>query len=186
MPACASPTQDLFFHYVFNNFLHAQVESCVSAMLSAGPPSDSGLETPAPNPVVKHVSWAPRSPSLPSGGLCPGSACWAPVRAGGGARPCLRSVFEKWGVMVQVGAGCGALRAAGVLGDRGMAPLDLAQGLREELSSSTSMGVGLEGRRGGGAESGPAPTPTLLSQLLQQCRLVERILTSWEENDLVQ
>lgn len=47
-------------------------------------------------------------------------------------------------------------------------------------------GVGLEGRRGGGAESGPAPTPTLLSQLLQQCRLVERILTSWEENDLVQ
>ena len=46
--------------------------------------------------------------------------------------------------------------------------------------------MGLEGRRGGGAESGPAPTPTLLSQLLQQCRLVERILTSWEENDLVQ
>ncbi|XP_053761721.1 serine/threonine-protein phosphatase 6 regulatory subunit 1 isoform X2 [Panthera pardus] len=46
---------DLFFHYVFNNFLHAQVESCVSAMLSAGPPSDSGLETPAPNPVVKHL-----------------------------------------------------------------------------------------------------------------------------------
>lgn len=33
---------------------------------------------------------------------------------------------------------------------------------------------------------GPAPTPTLPPQLLQQCRLVERILTSWEENDLVQ
>uniref|UniRef100_A0A8C0R2G8 Protein phosphatase 6 regulatory subunit 1 n=1 Tax=Canis lupus dingo TaxID=286419 RepID=A0A8C0R2G8_CANLU len=31
---------DLFFHYMFNNFLHAQVEFCVSAMLSAGPPSD--------------------------------------------------------------------------------------------------------------------------------------------------
>ncbi|KAF6288848.1 protein phosphatase 6 regulatory subunit 1 [Rhinolophus ferrumequinum] len=46
---------DLFFHYVFNNFLHTQVEVCVSAMLSAGPPSDSSLETPAPNPVVKHL-----------------------------------------------------------------------------------------------------------------------------------
>uniref|UniRef100_A0A452VKL2 Protein phosphatase 6 regulatory subunit 1 n=1 Tax=Ursus maritimus TaxID=29073 RepID=A0A452VKL2_URSMA len=49
------PTQDLFFHYMFNNFLHAQVELCVSAMLSAAPPSDSSLEIPAPNPVVKHL-----------------------------------------------------------------------------------------------------------------------------------
>lgn len=48
---------DLFFHYVFNNFLHTQVEVCVSTMLSAGPPSpsDSILEAPAPNPVVKHL-----------------------------------------------------------------------------------------------------------------------------------
>ena len=28
--------QDLFFHYVFNNFLHTQVEVCVSTMLSVG------------------------------------------------------------------------------------------------------------------------------------------------------
>nr|XP_004672728.2 serine/threonine-protein phosphatase 6 regulatory subunit 1 isoform X2 [Jaculus jaculus]XP_044989653.1 serine/threonine-protein phosphatase 6 regulatory subunit 1 isoform X1 [Jaculus jaculus] len=46
---------DLFFHYVFNNFLHAQVEVCVSAMLSSGPPPDSSSETPVPNPVVKHL-----------------------------------------------------------------------------------------------------------------------------------
>ncbi|XP_036765130.2 serine/threonine-protein phosphatase 6 regulatory subunit 1 isoform X3 [Manis pentadactyla] len=46
---------DLFFHYVFNNFLHTQVEVCVSALLSAGPPSDSNPETSAPNPVVKHL-----------------------------------------------------------------------------------------------------------------------------------
>ncbi|XP_034528299.1 serine/threonine-protein phosphatase 6 regulatory subunit 1 isoform X3 [Ailuropoda melanoleuca] len=46
---------DLFFHYMFNNFLHAQVELCVSAMLSAAPPSDSSLEMSAPNPVVKHL-----------------------------------------------------------------------------------------------------------------------------------
>lgn len=46
---------DLFFHYVFNNFLHTQVEVCVSAMLSAGPPSDSSLEMPVQNPVVKHL-----------------------------------------------------------------------------------------------------------------------------------
>ncbi|XP_023506287.1 serine/threonine-protein phosphatase 6 regulatory subunit 1 isoform X8 [Equus przewalskii] len=46
---------DLFFHYVFNNFLHAQVEVCVSAMLSSRPPSDSSPETPASNPVVKHL-----------------------------------------------------------------------------------------------------------------------------------
>lgn len=37
---------DLFFHYVFNNFLHAQVEVCVSTMLSSGPPADSGSDTP--------------------------------------------------------------------------------------------------------------------------------------------
>lgn len=46
---------DLFFHYVFNNFLHTQVEVCVSTMLSAGPPADSCLETPAPNLGVKHL-----------------------------------------------------------------------------------------------------------------------------------
>ncbi|XP_049756160.1 serine/threonine-protein phosphatase 6 regulatory subunit 1 isoform X4 [Elephas maximus indicus] len=46
---------DLFFRYVFNNFLHAQVEMCVSAMLSAGPPPDSSPETPVPNPAVKHL-----------------------------------------------------------------------------------------------------------------------------------
>lgn len=46
---------DLFFHYVFNNFLHAQVEGCVSTMLSLGPPPDSSPETPIQNPVVKHL-----------------------------------------------------------------------------------------------------------------------------------
>nr|XP_042127001.1 serine/threonine-protein phosphatase 6 regulatory subunit 1 isoform X3 [Peromyscus maniculatus bairdii] len=46
---------DLFFHYVFNNFLHAQVEVCVSAMLSSGPPPDSSSETPVPNPILKHL-----------------------------------------------------------------------------------------------------------------------------------
>ncbi|XP_060031800.1 serine/threonine-protein phosphatase 6 regulatory subunit 1 isoform X3 [Erinaceus europaeus] len=46
---------DLFFHYVFNNFLHAQVEVCVSAMLSSGPPSDDSPEPPTPNPVMKHL-----------------------------------------------------------------------------------------------------------------------------------
>ena len=59
---CLHP-QDLFFHYVFNNFLHAQVEVCVSTMLSSGPPADSGSDTPSENPVVKHVSWAPGSRS---------------------------------------------------------------------------------------------------------------------------
>lgn len=61
--------QDLFFHYVFNNFLHAQVEVCVSAMLSSGPPPDSSSETPVPNPILKHVSWGSCSP--PSGDLVP-------------------------------------------------------------------------------------------------------------------
>ncbi|XP_037675395.1 serine/threonine-protein phosphatase 6 regulatory subunit 1 isoform X3 [Choloepus didactylus] len=46
---------DLFFHYVFNNFLHTQVEMFVSAMLSTGPPPDSSPETPVPNPAVKHL-----------------------------------------------------------------------------------------------------------------------------------
>ncbi|XP_055001956.1 serine/threonine-protein phosphatase 6 regulatory subunit 1 isoform X2 [Sorex araneus] len=46
---------DLFFSYVFNNFLHAQVEMCVSAMLSTVPLSDGDPETPTPNPVIKHL-----------------------------------------------------------------------------------------------------------------------------------
>ncbi|XP_014649910.1 PREDICTED: serine/threonine-protein phosphatase 6 regulatory subunit 1 isoform X3 [Ceratotherium simum simum] len=46
---------DLFFHFVFNNFLHAQVEACLSAMLGSRPPSHSSAETPASNPVVKHL-----------------------------------------------------------------------------------------------------------------------------------
>ncbi|XP_014392818.1 PREDICTED: serine/threonine-protein phosphatase 6 regulatory subunit 1 [Myotis brandtii] len=67
---------DLFFHYVFNNFLHTQVEVCVSTMLSAGPPADSSLETPAPNLGVKHVSW----------GLVRGSPVEAGRAGGGGGR----------------------------------------------------------------------------------------------------
>ncbi|XP_055991741.1 serine/threonine-protein phosphatase 6 regulatory subunit 1 [Sorex fumeus] len=46
---------DLFFHYVFNNFLHAQVEMCVSAMLSTVPLSDGDPDTPTANPVIKHL-----------------------------------------------------------------------------------------------------------------------------------
>ncbi|XP_013364696.1 PREDICTED: serine/threonine-protein phosphatase 6 regulatory subunit 1 isoform X3 [Chinchilla lanigera] len=46
---------DLFFHYVFNNFLHTQVEVCVSTMLSLGPPPNSSSETPGRNPVLKHL-----------------------------------------------------------------------------------------------------------------------------------
>ncbi|XP_027628391.1 serine/threonine-protein phosphatase 6 regulatory subunit 1 isoform X1 [Tupaia chinensis] len=46
---------DLFFHYVFNNFLHTQVEACVSAMLSSGPPPDGSSDVPAPSPAVKHL-----------------------------------------------------------------------------------------------------------------------------------
>lgn len=43
----------------------------MSAMLSAGPPSESSLEMPAQNPVVKHVSWGSRfPPQFPRGGLC--------------------------------------------------------------------------------------------------------------------
>lgn len=48
-------------------------------------------------------------------------------------------------------------------------------------------GAGGRRRSGRGApRPRPAPTAPLLPQLLRQCRLVERILTSWEENDLVQ
>lgn len=65
--SCAPHPQDLFFHYVFNNFLHTQVEVCVSTMLSSGPPADSSSDTPIQNPVVKHVSWASRSPFGPWG-----------------------------------------------------------------------------------------------------------------------
>lgn len=63
----ACPPQDLFFHYVFNNFLHTQVEMCVSAMLSSGPPAESSPETPPSNPVVTHVSQgpAPQRPPYP-------------------------------------------------------------------------------------------------------------------------
>ncbi|XP_008063278.1 serine/threonine-protein phosphatase 6 regulatory subunit 1 [Carlito syrichta] len=46
---------DLFFHYVFNNFLHAQVEGCVSTMLGSGTPPNGSSETPIQNPVVKHL-----------------------------------------------------------------------------------------------------------------------------------
>lgn len=74
---CPHP-QDLFFHYVFNNFLHAQVEVCVSTMLSSAPPADSSSDTPPENPVVKHVSWAPGSPSpLVFGELCSGGESWS-------------------------------------------------------------------------------------------------------------
>lgn len=93
VPACAAP-QDLFFHYTFNNFLHAQVELCVRAVLSTGSPSDSSLEIPAPNPAVKHVRWGSQIPLPvpvgPHSSPCPAAgACQAASRVGGpGVQPC--------------------------------------------------------------------------------------------------
>ena len=85
---CLHP-QDLFFHYVFNNFLHAQVEVCISTMLSSGPPADSGSDTPSENPVVKHVSWAPGSRSpLVCWGLCSRSPPACHVQPGSSGAEC--------------------------------------------------------------------------------------------------
>lgn len=78
-PAFPPAPQDLFFHYVFNNFLHTQVEVCISAMLSTGPPSDSSLEMPAPNPVVKHVSWGSQVSPSSSLGWVLSQVCPLPV-----------------------------------------------------------------------------------------------------------
>ncbi|XP_074076121.1 serine/threonine-protein phosphatase 6 regulatory subunit 1 isoform X2 [Macrotis lagotis] len=47
---------DLFFTYVFNNFLHSQVETWVSNVLSAAAADgEDGPESPAPNPAVRHL-----------------------------------------------------------------------------------------------------------------------------------
>ncbi|XP_068953371.1 serine/threonine-protein phosphatase 6 regulatory subunit 1 isoform X6 [Petaurus breviceps papuanus] len=46
---------DLFFTYVFNNFLHSQVETWVSSVLSAAAAGEDGPEPPAPNPAVRHL-----------------------------------------------------------------------------------------------------------------------------------
>ncbi|XP_051846027.1 serine/threonine-protein phosphatase 6 regulatory subunit 1 isoform X3 [Antechinus flavipes] len=47
---------DLFFTYVFNNFLHAQVETWVSSVLGAAPAGgEEGPEAPDPNPAVRHL-----------------------------------------------------------------------------------------------------------------------------------
>uniref|UniRef100_A0A6I8PE55 Protein phosphatase 6 regulatory subunit 1 n=1 Tax=Ornithorhynchus anatinus TaxID=9258 RepID=A0A6I8PE55_ORNAN len=51
---------DLYFHYVYNNFLHSQVELCISNLLSSGPPGqgDGECDTPTQNThnaVVKHL-----------------------------------------------------------------------------------------------------------------------------------
>ncbi|XP_036601772.1 serine/threonine-protein phosphatase 6 regulatory subunit 1 isoform X2 [Trichosurus vulpecula] len=47
---------DLFFTYVFNNFLHSQVETWVSSVLSAAAAAgEDGPEPPAPNPAVRHL-----------------------------------------------------------------------------------------------------------------------------------
>ncbi|XP_044844822.1 serine/threonine-protein phosphatase 6 regulatory subunit 1 isoform X3 [Mauremys mutica] len=45
---------DLYFKYTYNNFLHAQLEACLSTLLRAGaPPEDS--QPPPDSPVVKHL-----------------------------------------------------------------------------------------------------------------------------------
>lgn len=106
------PHQDLFFHYVFNNFLHTQVEVCVSALLSAGPPSDSNPETSAPNAVVKHVSWGSQAP-LKACGWALSQVCPAP-----GLQPGLLGNFTyqapgacSWGVSWRNGVTCGVTLA---------------------------------------------------------------------------
>nr|XP_020859248.1 serine/threonine-protein phosphatase 6 regulatory subunit 1 isoform X4 [Phascolarctos cinereus] len=46
---------DLFFTYVFNNFLHSQVETWVSCVLSAAAAGEDGPELLVPNPAVRHL-----------------------------------------------------------------------------------------------------------------------------------
>ncbi|XP_074872293.1 serine/threonine-protein phosphatase 6 regulatory subunit 1 isoform X3 [Carettochelys insculpta] len=43
---------DLYFKYTYNNFLHAQLEACLSALLRAGAPPEA---SPPDSPVVKHL-----------------------------------------------------------------------------------------------------------------------------------
>ncbi|EPQ05943.1 Serine/threonine-protein phosphatase 6 regulatory subunit 1 [Myotis brandtii] len=137
---------DLFFHYVFNNFLHTQVEVCVSTMLSAGPPADSSLETPAPNLGVKHVrsgeKWVTRGEMS-------------------------AEQQEQWEAFV-----------SGPLAETNKKNMVDLVNTHHLHSSSDDEDDRLKEFN--------FPEEAVLQQLLQQCRLVERILTSWEENERVQ
>ncbi|XP_078511165.1 serine/threonine-protein phosphatase 6 regulatory subunit 1 isoform X4 [Lissotriton helveticus] len=49
---------DLYFHYVYNNFLHSQVEACVSTILNMAPAMESDEDTPVAEKeshLVKHL-----------------------------------------------------------------------------------------------------------------------------------
>ncbi|XP_075773720.1 LOW QUALITY PROTEIN: serine/threonine-protein phosphatase 6 regulatory subunit 1 [Pelodiscus sinensis] len=45
---------DLYFNYPYNNFLHAQLEACLSALLRAGAPAEDS-QPPPHSPVVQHL-----------------------------------------------------------------------------------------------------------------------------------
>ncbi|XP_030400638.1 serine/threonine-protein phosphatase 6 regulatory subunit 1 isoform X6 [Gopherus evgoodei] len=45
---------DLYFKYTYNNFLHAQLEACLSTLLRAGTPTEDS-QPPPYSPVVKHL-----------------------------------------------------------------------------------------------------------------------------------
>lgn len=52
--------QDLYFKYTYNNFLHAQVEACLTNVFSshAGDETIENHSKPLPeNPVIQHVSY---------------------------------------------------------------------------------------------------------------------------------
>lgn len=153
---CPHP-QDLFFHYVFNNFLHAQVEVCVSTMLSSGPPADSGSDTPPENPVVKHVSWAPgsRSPLL-SGGLCSGSppACHVqPDRSGAESWSLLE--VQSLGKQCRARVGTGGVVTSGAVDVRG-GQEGFSQGDGPSAPGDAFLGVALASGRScsGGRQGG--------------------------------
>uniref|UniRef100_H2ZW30 Protein phosphatase 6 regulatory subunit 1 n=1 Tax=Latimeria chalumnae TaxID=7897 RepID=H2ZW30_LATCH len=49
---------DLYFHYVFNNFLHTQMELCVSTIVNSLPPEEtveSNTDVPQGNLLIKHL-----------------------------------------------------------------------------------------------------------------------------------
>ncbi|XP_067408186.1 serine/threonine-protein phosphatase 6 regulatory subunit 1 isoform X2 [Emydura macquarii macquarii] len=49
---------DLYFKYSYNNFLHAQLEACLSTVLQAAAPPQAGTgdsQPPPDSPVVKHL-----------------------------------------------------------------------------------------------------------------------------------
>ncbi|XP_063067543.1 serine/threonine-protein phosphatase 6 regulatory subunit 2a [Engraulis encrasicolus] len=182
---------DLFFKYTWNNFLHFQVELCVASILnhSSGPCEPLALAsalqnhheltsaTPNAPPASPSANAPPSSPGSPAATTTTAAAAAANTDAPSSPTPAAATAATADTSPPSPGAGAATVDPPSSSSSPSKAGPPGVESTGQQSSAATAAAE---------APAQPSVHDILVAHLFQQCRLVQRILDAWEENDKIQ